>query len=115
MNEAAMNEAATKNGNQPAHPLKIDDGRPGGRTYSGLSIREHFAGLALQGILANPAMMTPPAFVYDPNVKGPFEPNQVLSVETMPKLEIIQPDHAVVAAMAVKWADALLEALERNR
>ena len=40
-----------ENGNVPAHPIQYQDGWNENET--GLSKREYFAGLAMQGILAN--------------------------------------------------------------
>jgi hypothetical protein len=40
-----------ENGNKPAHPINKD--HVDGRDYKGLTKREYFAGLAMQGILAN--------------------------------------------------------------
>jgi hypothetical protein len=71
---------AKNNGNgcaYPAHPdLRIND-RP---VFGGLTKREYFAGLAMQGLVVNSNLH----------------------------------DYACTVPLAVKWAVALLEALEAN-
>lgn len=41
------------NGNEPAYPLTEDSPRTGPRTWFGLTKREYFAAMAMQGMTSN--------------------------------------------------------------
>lgn len=45
-------EVEENNGERPVYPITIEDNGNTTVTYSGLTKREHFAGLAMQGLLA---------------------------------------------------------------
>jgi hypothetical protein len=80
--------------NEPAMPVPEVIG-PGDRyqhATNGLTIREHFAGLAMQGILANPGRCVPGAA-------------DSMSAETFAGL---------MAAVALEFADALIAALAKD-
>lgn len=71
---------------EPAYPIIDDNGIP----WFGLSKREYFAGLAMQGILANPGRCTP-------NFEGTPEQYSVL-----------------MAKVALQFSDGLMEELEKT-
>jgi hypothetical protein len=81
---------------EPANPaVQQWDNRSGSiftNTATGLTIREHFAGLAMQGILANPGRCVPGAA-------------DSMSAETFAGL---------MAAVALEFADALIAALAKD-
>lgn len=81
-------------GNEPAYPAPNGTVNGNGDycapDFPGMTLREHFAGLAMQGIMANPSG----------EPKGDFE------LEHFAK---------VVATMAVRHADALLAELTKDR
>lgn len=72
-----------KNDNLPIHPLKADLGQGKTMHYFGLTKREYFAGLAMQGVLAS---------------SQPYEARMTLEQ---------------VASEAIGVADALLKQLEQ--
>ena len=77
----------TTRGNEPAYPQEY-----GPYTVKGLTIREHFAGLAMQGWMAS--------FGGDPDEM---------------RVELFLSDHAHVAKEAVKFADALIAELAKEQ
>lgn len=74
-----------ENGQKPAHPINKD--HIDGRDYKGLTKREYFAGLAMQGILSCP--------------------NRWLTDD-----KEIECNPEQVAGISLEYADALLKALE---
>lgn len=79
-----------KNADMPAHPSTMRAGDVE-KSEGGLTKREHFAAMAMQGILANPT--------------GQQEP------EGAPPEAVIE----IVALASVNFADALLAELERTK
>jgi hypothetical protein len=81
---------------EPANPaVQQWDNRSGSiftNTATGLTIREHFAGLAMQGILANPA--------------------RCLNRE--PDAEVMANYERLLAGVAIRFADALIAELEND-
>ena len=78
-----MNDWQTSPAHWPAHPVPNPD-----TVYWGITVREHFAGQALVGVLA--------AF-------GPLKSDPKVSQEAMTKM---------VAEASVRIADAMIEALK---
>jgi hypothetical protein len=85
------------NGTQKANPV---DGDP----YSGLTKREHFAAMAMQGLLSNPAEVSV-SVIQIFKVLGLPEDTKYLSLEHLPKY---------LAALSFIHADALLNFLENE-
>jgi hypothetical protein len=83
---------ATITGNEPAMPLIEEDENKVQRSISpGLTIRQHYAGLAMQGILANHWC------------RNDFSKN------------IVALEFDLVAKQSVAYADALISALNSNQ
>ena len=52
--ENGIKEHFEKTGNQPINPIEIEWGKHETMKFIGLTKREYFAGLAMQGMLADP-------------------------------------------------------------
>jgi hypothetical protein len=93
----------SKRANEPAMPVKRDRynyNNPDDETFAGLTLREHFAGLAMQGLLVNASVF---ASSYTDNRLYPSDPDRPFR------------EHAKEAAKtAIAYADALLAELERT-
>lgn len=80
-----------RNADMPAMPVNPQGGYSlGGKTPNGITKREHYAGLAMQGLLGN-----------EPSIRS--------MAAAMPDLDIDQ----VIAKASAEIADALLAELER--
>ncbi|MBS8267164.1 hypothetical protein DYI26_00245 [Halomonas litopenaei] len=83
-----------KNADMPAMPLSLNPGEfaADGMNVDGLTKREHFAAMAMQGLLSNPG--------------GPVQHNPISGTG------YCNSDAGIVAVWSLEVADALLKALE---
>lgn len=94
-----------KNSNQPIYPLSgslIDKCGIGGLNPFGLTKREHFASLAMQGMLADPSQFDVPI-------------NFIMDYIGVPRSVIYSPEvhyPKYLAKRSVQYADALLAELD---